>query len=248
MNNRILILGVPVDMVDMHGAVDKYRELMQGDSCSLVVTPNAEIVYNASGKDAELKAIIESADLIIPDGAGLVKASKSMGKPLKERVTGIDFLGKVLEELAQNKQSLYILGAAPGIAQKAAGEMRISHEGLVIAGVHDGYFKPEDEEKIVDEINSSGAHFLCVALGSPKQEKFIKKYQNRLKPRVAVGVGGSLDVWSGEVNRAPIFFQKHGLEWFYRLIKQPGRIKRMAVLPLFLLKVKFDKGGKNGQG
>lgn len=244
MSSRLEILGIPVDKVTMNEAIDILERLLKDDECSLIVTPNSEIIYNAYKKDAELANIIRNAELVIPDGAGLVYASKVLGSPFEERVTGIDFLGEALKILAKDNKSIYIFGAAPGVADKAAQEMKKAHPGLVIAGARNGYFKEDEEEAIVQDINSSGADLLCVALGSPKQEKFIQKYKSKLNVKAAVGVGGSLDVWAGEVSRAPEFFQNHGLEWLYRLAKEPKRIKRMAALPLFVLRVKFG-GGKN---
>jgi N-acetylglucosaminyldiphosphoundecaprenol N-acetyl-beta-D-mannosaminyltransferase len=119
--------------------------------------------------------------------------------------------------------------------------MRERHPGLIVAGTRHGYYEAEEEHAIVDEINGSGAAFLCAALGSPKQERFIHAHAAELKVRAAIGVGGSLDVWAGEQKRAPAFYRNHGLEWLYRLARQPARIKRAAVLPLFMLKVLFSR-------
>ena len=129
---------------------------------------------------------------------------------------------------------------------KLAGEKKMAeHPGLVVSGARDGYFKPEDEAAIVADINASGAELLLVALGSPKQEKFIRKHRDELvNVKAAIGVGGSLDVWAGTLKRAPEFYQKHGLEWLYRLIQEPSRYKRMAAIPLFMLKVVVTKGRK----
>jgi N-acetylglucosaminyldiphosphoundecaprenol N-acetyl-beta-D-mannosaminyltransferase len=240
---RIRILDVPVDMVSRAEAESVFAELMRAKGCSLIVTPNSEIVWNAT-KDAGLKAIIESAELIIPDGIGLVYASRIIGKPLAERVTGIDFLGAALGLLAETGDPVYLLGAAPGVAEKAAERMRGRYPGLAVAGTRDGYYKPEEESAIVDEINNSGAAFLCAALGSPKQERFIHRYAGELHVRAAIGVGGSLDVWAGVQKRAPAFFRNHGLEWLYRLAKQPARVKRAAALPLFMLRVLLAGRGR----
>jgi N-acetylglucosaminyldiphosphoundecaprenol N-acetyl-beta-D-mannosaminyltransferase len=166
-----------------------------------------------------------------------VYASRIIGSPLAERVTGIDFLGAALGLLAETGDSVYLLGAAPGVAEKAAEHMRGRYPGLSVAGTRDGYYKPEEEAAIVEEINNSGAAFLCAALGSPKQERFIHRYAEELHVRAAIGVGGSLDVWAGVQKRAPAFFRDHGLEWLYRLAKQPARVKRAAALPLFMLRV-----------
>lgn len=241
-SKRTRILDVPVDMVGSREAMEIFRELMKTEDCSMIVTPNSEIVVNAA-KDPELKAIIEQADLVIPDGIGLVYASKIMGVPLRERVTGIDFLDAVLGYLEETDQSIFFLGSKPGeggqpgIAEVAAERMKEKYKKLKIAGTHHGYFKEPDEEAIVKAINESGADFLCAALGSPKQEKFIYRHRSELKVKGGIGVGGSLDVWAGTLKRAPEFYRNHGLEWLYRLIQQPSRYKRMAALPLFMIKV-----------
>ena len=241
---RKRILDVPVDLINRQEAFDIFLKLMEKEGCSLIVTPNSEIVVAAS-KDEEFKKIIESADLIIPDGIGLVYASRILGMPLKERVTGIDFLNDILAYLAKTEKSIFLFGSKPGVAEKAGEKMKLKYPGLKVAGTHNGYFKKEEESGIVDMINNSGADFLCVALGFPKQEKFIGTYKERLAPRVAVGVGGSLDVWAGTLKRAPDFYINHGLEWLYRLIQEPSRYKRMIVLPIFMLKVIANgRGGK----
>lgn len=253
--NKIRFLGVSVDAVDGQKAMAILRELMETEGCSLIVTPNSEIIVNAS-KDPELKCIIEEADLVIPDGIGLVYASKIMGVPLSERVTGIDFLERILGYLEETGQSVYLLGSrpgesgAPGIAELAAEKMKERHGRLKIAGTHHGYFKEEDEEGIVRAVNESGADFLVAALGSPKQEKFICRHRDELSVKGAIGVGGSLDVWAGTLKRAPEFYRSHGLEWLYRLIQEPSRYKRMAALPLFMIKIivsKFKGGEQYGK-
>ncbi len=250
-NKRTRILNVPVDMVDEQEAMGIFRELLKTEDCSLIVTPNSEIIVNAS-RDPELKRIIEQADLIIPDGIGLVYASRIMGVPLSHRVTGIDFLEAIIGYLEETGQSIFFLGSKPGegnnpgIAEMAVEKMQAKYKKLIVAGTHHGYFKEADEENIVKAINDSRADFLCVALGSPKQEKFIACNRDKLKVKAAIGVGGSLDVWAGTLKRAPEFYRNHGLEWLYRLIQQPSRYKRMAALPLFMMKVIVNrfKGGK----
>ncbi len=239
-NNRVKILGVPVDMVDKDQAMSAFCDSFAQEGLTMVVTPNSEIVQNAS-RDDELKALIESADLIIPDGIGLVYASKIIGCPLKERVTGIDFLESIIGYLDANGKSVYFFGSKPGVADAAAENIRKKYPGLIIAGTHHGYFKQEEEPRIVEEINASGADFLCVALGAPKQERFISDYRQTLNVKGAIGVGGSLDVWSGNLKRAPEFYRKHGLEWLYRLIQEPGRYKRMLALPVFMMRVVLSR-------
>ncbi len=237
-SNRIKILGVPVDMVDKAQAMALFEESFEKEGVTMVVTPNSEIVQNAS-KDESLKALIGSADLIIPDGIGLVYASKILGHPLKERVTGIDFLESIVAYIEKTGKSIYFFGSKPGVAEAAADKIKEKYPALKIAGTHHGYFKPEEEPEIVHKINESGADFLCVALGAPKQEKFISDHRNELKVKGAIGVGGSLDVWAGTLKRAPEFYQNHGLEWLYRFIQQPSRYKRMLALPVFMLRVIF---------
>lgn len=250
LREKIKILGIEIDALNMKGAIEVFKNLMSEPGCDLIVTPNSEIVVNAQ-KDKELSSLIEKASLVIPDGIGLVYASKIVGKPLEERVTGIDFLSNALDYVQKNGQSVYILGSKPktedrdSIANMAAENMLKKYTNLKIAGTRDGYFKEGDEEQIVEEINASGAEFLVVALGSPKQEKFIYKHREKFaNVKAAIGVGGSLDVWAGVVKRAPEFYQKYGLEWLYRFAKEPTRFKRMLQLPVFMLKVITRGKGK----
>ncbi len=243
MNERMRILDIPVDRVTMTQAILSFKEIMARPGCELIVTPNSEIVVNAT-KSPNLKSLIEEASLIIPDGIGLVYASRILKQPLSERVTGVDFLTMALVYLEETGQPVFLLGSKPGNEERAsvaelAGEaMKRQFPELKIVGTRDGYFKAEDEEALVREINESGAEFLCVALGSPKQEEFVYKYRNEFtKVRAGIGVGGSLDVWAGTVKRAPVFYQKHGLEWLYRFAKEPTRLKRVMQLPVFMAKV-----------
>jgi N-acetylglucosaminyldiphosphoundecaprenol N-acetyl-beta-D-mannosaminyltransferase len=241
---QMRILGIPVDRLDMEGALARFESFLNGEDCRIIVTPNSEIVLNAT-KDPGLAEIIERADMVIPDGIGLVHASKIIGKPLKERVTGVDFSYAALGLLAERGGSAYFLGAKPGIAEKAAEKLCGQLPGLVCAGCRDGYFKPEQEEEIAEEIRSSGADFLLVALGSPKQERFMYAHRESLGVKAAIGVGGCFDVWSGTLERAPEFYRDHGLEWLFRLKQEPKRIGRTAALPLFLIKVLLH-GRKDG--
>ena len=244
---QLRILDIPVDRVDASKAMAIFEELMERPGCELIVTPNSEILVNAT-KDSTLKTLIEEAALVIPDGIGLVYASRILGKPLSERVTGIDFLTEILAYLEAKGESIYLLGGKPSnkerdsIANLAAAAMREKFPGLKIAGTRDGYFKKEDEAAVVAEINRSGADFLCVAMGSPRQELFVKDHGAALKTvKTAMGVGGSLDVWAGTAKRAPEFYQKNGLEWLYRFAKEPTRWRRMLQLPVFMVKVLTHK-------
>lgn len=231
------ILDINIDNVSMNEAVDNVFKYLQEDRYHIIYTPNAEIVYRGT-RDNELKEAMNAADMNIPDGAGVVLASKILGKPIAGKVPGVDFARELLSDRRGKDLSLFLLGSAPGVAEEAAKIIEGFGGGVKIAGFQDGYFAEADDEKIVGMINDSGANLLFVALGAPKnQEKWIYKYKDMLKCRVAVGVGGTLDSFTGKVKRAPEFFQKHGLEWFYRLYKQPKRIIRMMALPKFILKV-----------
>lgn len=239
MNKTVDVLGVSISKVTMEEATKKVSEFVKSDRLHSIYTPNPEIVMLAK-KDEAFQQILEEADLVVPDGIGVVIASKIKKTPLPERVAGYDLVQNTMKEAVKEGYKYYFFGSKPGISEEAAKKMRETYPGIEIVGTHNGYFKPEDEEDIIADINASGANILLVALGAPKQEKWIEKYKHQMpNVRVAMGVGGSLDVMSGNVKRAPKVFQKLGLEWFYRLLKEPTRIKRMMVLPEFLLKVVF---------
>lgn len=228
---RVDILGVPFDNVTMEEAVDRAMALMEQDGPHRVVTPNAEIVQQAKG-DREFSDLITGADLVIPDGVGVIYASRILGRPLKGRVPGIEFAQALMEKMAQTGRRLFLLGAKPGVAEKAAVNLSAEHPGLIICGTHDGYFK--EDAPVVEAIREAGADVVFVCLGAPKQEKWAVENGMAAGARLYVGLGGSLDVFAGEVERAPEAWQRAGLEWLYRAIKQPSRLKRVARLPLFL--------------
>lgn len=183
--------------------------------------------------------------MTVPDGIGLVIASKIIGKPLTERVTGIDLMENLLQYAHHKKYSVYLLGGKSGIAEEACGKIKEKYPGLIIAGYHHGYFKGlhtgyeghQEELDVLTRINEAKPDILFVALGAPKQEYFIDRYMQELDAKLFMGVGGSLDVYSGKVERAPVFYQKFGLEWLYRGLKEPWRFKRMSVLPKFVIEV-----------
>ncbi|MBQ4004574.1 MAG: WecB/TagA/CpsF family glycosyltransferase [Firmicutes bacterium] len=232
----VKILGVRVDKITKAQALEEFQKLLEGDRCELIVTPNAEIVEKAS-KTSELRRIInDEAAIVTPDGVGLIYASKLKGDPIQEKVAGIDFAHSAIELCAKLGRSVYLLGSKPGVAEAAAANLEKEIPGLKIAGFRDGYFREDEEPSVVAEINASGADFLCVALGSPKQEYFVIKHRDALKVKAAAGLGGSLDIWSGQLNRAPKFYIDHGLEWLYRMIQEPKRLKRLPALPVFLIK------------
>ena len=228
------ILGLQFDNVTMEEALTLGEGFLEGGKAAVVVTPNAEIGYDAA-KDAEYCALLNRADLILPDGAGVVLAAKLRKTPLKQKVAGIDFAKNMLSVFARRGTKLYLLGSKPGVAEQAAKKMQEMAPGLVICGTADGYFQEEDP--VVEKINAAGAEALFVCLGAPKQEKFMFAHQNELKTvRLMAGLGGSLDGFAGNVKRAPDWMIKTNLEWLYRLSKEPKRLGRMMRLPKYLVK------------
>lgn len=229
---RVDVLGVAFDNVTMDEAVDRALELLELEGPHLAATPNPELVQRAN-KDPEFARILADADLVIPDGVGVIYAAKILGRPLKARVPGIDFAAALLGRIAGTGKRLFLLGAAPGVAEQAAVNLRAAHPGLVVCGAHDGYF--QEDGPVIDAIRKARADLVFVCLGAPKQEKWIAANGEAAGARLYVGLGGSLDVFAGKVERAPARFQRLGLEWLYRLMKEPSRIGRMAKLPLFLV-------------
>lgn len=242
MSDKVNILGVSVDMVGVSRATDKIMRFLDEERLHAVYTPNSEIIM-AAYKDEAFKSVLNDADMLTADGIGVVYASRILGKPIAERAPGYDIACELLERIKGTSHSVFLFGGKPGVAEKAKEKMLELYPGLNIAGMRNGYFKDEDEAEIVNEINAARADILFVCLGAPKQEKWINAHKSELMPRVAMGIGGSLDVFAGEVARAPKFYCEHGLEWFYRLIKQPTRAKRMLALPKFGFTVLF-KGRK----
>lgn len=233
--NRVSILGVQFDPITKQEAVSRAMTQIREEKRGYVVTPNSEIVYMARS-DAKLKQLLNAAVLVLPDGIGIVHAAKILKKPLKEKVAGIEFAASLIEEMAKEGRGLFLFGAKPGVAEQAAENLKQRYPGLVITGCRDGYFK--DDAEAIRDINAAGhSDVILVCLGAPKQEFFMEQHFNELDGTLLCGLGGSLDVYAGVVERAPDFYVNHGLEWFYRLKKEPWRAKRMTALPKFLLTV-----------
>jgi N-acetylglucosaminyldiphosphoundecaprenol N-acetyl-beta-D-mannosaminyltransferase len=203
-----------------------------------VVTPNPEIV-EICRENPEANRVINGADLVLPDGIGVIKGAAMLGTPLKERTPGIEFAAHLMGRMAEEGLSLYLLGAKPGVAELAAQKLAEKYPGLKIAGTHDGYF--QEDAPVVDAIRQSAADCVFVCLGAPKQEFWIEKNGPATGAHLLCGLGGSMDVFAGTVERAPKFWCDHGLEWFYRLCKEPKRIGRMMKLPLFLVHIREEK-------
>ena len=243
--DKVNILGVNVDTVTISQAADKIMEFFNEDRIHTVFTPNSEIIM-AAYRDPEFCEMLNNSDLLTADGIGVVYASRILKKPINERAAGYDIARKVLEKLNYTNHKLFLFGGKPGVADEAAANLKKEYPGLNIVGTRNGYFSADDEADIVNEINASGADIVFVCLGAPKQEKWINAHKDELKVRVAMGIGGSLDVFAGRVERAPDFWCKIGMEWFYRLVKEPWRIGRMMDLPKFAATV-ITKGKKYKQ-
>lgn len=231
--NLVKIQRLNVDTFTIDEAI-KYANTISGQ----VITINPEMIENAS-QNPDFADIINSAELVIPDGIGVEIGLKILGYNVR-RIAGIEFSHRMIEECAKNSQSVALVGAKPQIVEKAKENLEKEISGLYITYAHDGYFS--NDEKIINELKIRQPRLVLCALGSPKQEEFIIKAKQVLPNALFVGVGGSFDVWSGVVERAPEIYQKLGLEWLYRTVKEPKRFKRIfPTLPLFVLKVLREK-------
>ncbi len=232
--DRVSILGVEVDNVSLKEAVNKVGELVAAGSPSLIVTANPEIIWLARN-DNSFAQCLEAAQMVTADGIGIIIAAKILGKPLKQRVTGIDLTTAIFTETEKKPYKFYFLGGKPGIAQKASEKISARFPGVQVVGIHHGYF--DDDTMILNDIREKKPDILLAALGMGRQEKWIREKAMAAGVPVSIGVGGSFDVFSGEVKRAPVWMQKTGLEWLHRLINQPSRFTRMLQLPKFLMAV-----------
>ncbi len=239
---KINIMGVNFDPVSPRQALDRASSLLEEKGTSLIVTPNPEILMNAA-KSPALKEVLNNSDLVLADGIGVIYAAKILKKELKQRVTGVDLMGSILDYLAKNDKSFFLLGAKEGHAKAAAEKISDKYHGIVCAGYHHGYFDHYSESKIIELINSSKPDVLFIGLGSPRQELWAYKNLDKLDTRICMCIGGAIDVYSGKVKRAPKWISKIGFEWLYRAVKEPSRFKRIVKLPVFLLKVMNAKRG-----
>jgi len=252
--SKIKIRGVPFDDVNMNEAVECCCGWLDENGARVIHTPNAEIVQLCVEKN-EYYRLINSADLIIPDGAGVILASKLLRSPLKKgKVAGIELCENLIRVASERGKSVYFLGGKPDVARIASEKMKEKYPGLTVAGFHDGYFRkidslenaeaysagnkelcPNEDAAVIKDINDSGADILLVCLGVPKQEIWMSAHRGEINVSLMGGFGGSFDIYSGISQRAPRIFIKLGLEWFYRLLKEPARIGRMMKLPKFVL-------------
>ena len=245
MDEKADILGIKINKINMEEALNSIFSIVKEGKKAMVVTPNAEMIMRAR-KNKELKSILNKAELSLADGAGVLIASKLFNIDIKERVSGFDLLTEILSyDKFPNKFSVYFLGAEPGVVDKMVENLHDSSKSLAnnkhiaknleIAGYHHGYLNSNLKKELIKDINEKEPDILFVGMGAPLQEKFLKENIDKLNINVGVTVGGSFDVLAGNLKRAPKFVQKVGLEWFYRLLQEPKRIKRTLLLPQFAI-------------
>ncbi len=246
--DTITILGVPIDNITISEAKKMSEELISNSnkSCKIVVAPNVEFIMKAQ-KDKEFSDILKQASLATPDSIGVIIGAKLQKKEFKQRIPGQSYFRAIIELSNEKGYSIYLLGGEKGTPEQVCNNLKKIYPNVNIVGTHNGYFDENEEKHIIEEINVLKPNVLFVALGAPKQEKWIKNHQNELKVDIAAGQGGTFDYETGKIKRAPVWIQKIGMEWFYRLCKQPQRIKRQIVLPIYLLKVLFAKDKTKGK-
>ena len=237
---QVEILGVNVNSLTMAQAVEAVQQFIAEKKVALVATANAEMLMRAT-QDEELKDILNQADLVVPDGAGTVWAAGHLGEPMPERVAGFDLAQELMREAPSRGDRVYFFGSAPGVADKAKAKAEELYTGIQVVGVRNGFFSEADEPQIIADIRAAKPDILLAALGVPKQEKWLKKHMQELQVPVSIGVGGTLDVMAGVMERAPLWMQKAKLEWLFRGLKQPSRAGRLLALPKFVLKVVASK-------
>ena len=240
MNNKVNILGVGVDSVTMQEALDKVESFFEERKPVIVATANAEMLMRAT-YDEELKNILNAAELVVPDGAGTVWAAHHLGYDMPERVAGYDLAQELMKRAPLKNRRIYFFGSAPGVADKAKSKAEALYPGIQIVGTRNGFFSGVDEPQIIADIKAAQPDLLLVALGVPKQEKWLAKYKAELDVPVSIGVGGTFDVMAGVMKRAPRWMQRAKLEWLFRAMLQPKRAGRLIALPKFVLKVHSSK-------
>lgn len=226
----------------MADALEIAQRYMEEGRPRQIVTADSSMLVMAA-EDEELKDLINASDLVVPDSTGVVWAARRSGSPVPERVTGVDLMEALCRLGAEHGWTAYFLGAAPGVAEEAARRLEARYPGFKVTGLHHGFLEPGDTEKIEGEILSLQPHLLFVAMGIPRQEKWIRARMERLNVPISMGVGGSFDCHSGQVKRAPVLYQKLWIEWLYRLITNPSKYKKVALLPRFALMVLRSKKG-----
>lgn len=233
---HVRLLGIRVDDVTFDEALDAIDQMIVAGGAHQVVTVNPEFVMRAQ-QDAAFRQVLDAADLAIPDGQGLLLGARLLGERLRERVAGSDMVPALAALAAARAYRVFLLGAAPGVADRAAEILEALHPGLIVAGTYSGSPAAEDAADIVARVEAARPHLLFVAYGAPAQDLWIYRNQPKMQVPVAMGVGGSLDFIVGVQRRAPVWIQTLGLEWLYRLVQEPRRWRRMLALPRFVVGV-----------
>lgn len=244
MQKTVKILGIRVHLLRQKAVLEWIEEAIQKKESRQIITGNPEMIM-AAQKNERFFQIMNQADLIVPDGIGLVLAIRYFLKEkVPERVTGFDLSTSFFELAIQKGYSIYLLGGAPKIAEKAAQRLIKIYPGLQIKGTHHGYLTEEECPNVIKEIASLKPDLLLVGMGAPRQEYFITDHKEKYGVPVSIGIGGSIDHWAGEKRRAPLWMQNLHLEWFYRLIQEPRRFLRLLALPKFVFYAAFYKEGR----
>ncbi len=248
MRDIITILGVEIDNITRDEAGDITEKLIKesNKTCKMVFAPNVEFIMMAQ-KDKEFFNLLQQSSLSTPDSIGVIIGAKLQKKSFKERIPGQSYFRKIIELSNEKGYSIYLLGGKPGIPEVAKENLERLFPKVNIVGVHHGYFDENEEKEVIKEINTLQPNVLFVALGAPKQEKWINKHKSELKVDVATGQGGTYDYEAGKIRRAPVWIQQIGMEWFWRLCREPSRIKRQLVLPVYLFKILFAKDKTKGK-
>lgn len=234
---RIRILDAPLDIVDMRSVLAFIDDQIIGNvKGKYILAMNPEKVF-ALKRNPSMKELFEQASILLPDGIGVVRAVRLLYGKRITRVPGVNLMLNICNVSAVKGYRIFVYGAQEEVNKKAVERLCTIYPGTKIVGRCNGYLNDYEIDTLVEEINNTGANILFVALGSPKQEKWIKRYLPKLNVNICQGIGGTLDTIAGNVKRAPLFMQRLGLEWFYRLIREPRRIRRQIVLPMFALEV-----------
>src|SRR5512143_119175 len=230
------ILGIPIHDVTLLETLDWIDRFIQARSPHQIATVNPEFIM-AAQKDAEFKQILNRSTLNIPDGVGVLWAAKHLGHPLRERVGGADLVLQVAQRAARAGWKIYLLGAVEGVAEQAAAKLRTMYSVINIVGAYAGSPSIDQEAEIADRVKATSADIILVAYGAPQQDKWIARNLDRTGAAIGIGVGGSFDFIIGKQKRAPAWLQHMGLEWLYRLIREPWRWRRQLALPKFVWRV-----------
>lgn len=234
------IYGLQVSKMNMDDTVEYLEQSIKKGKPQQIITANPIMIMTALEQPAYMQ-VMKHAELLVPDGAGLVWAASTCGQPVAERVAGYDLLHRLMDRGQSLQWKVYLLGSTPEVIQATATRLKSLYPHTSIVGYRDGFFGPDQDAEIIAEIRRLSPDLLFVARGADTQEPWIGTYKQELGVPIIMGVGGSFDVISGKTKRAPKLFQKLRLEWFYRLLKEPTRYKRMLALPKFALKVLKDK-------